>query len=234
MKNYILTYTTNICAYNAKSTDNILFANGGLITIQLFKEVFDYQEACKKLEDYIVKHLDAEYNDDDAHYYINNEKVYGIGKNGFTYGGITYKIEYIFDYESICDEYCPECECDQVLVDYFAPQFCPNCGDIMLPCNLCEQCVAKCPLNNLLEYIKETKNEIVFVRGAMRLNGVFYQNLNYVKVHGNLIGRKVFWLDPCFFNKELHTSEWKEIKKIKGNIILFADGTEALFNECYI
>jgi predicted RNA-binding Zn-ribbon protein involved in translation (DUF1610 family) len=43
-------------------------------------------------------------------------------------------------------EYCPHC-CDEVeLEERFEPQVCPNCGNVLFPCSMCEECITNCPL----------------------------------------------------------------------------------------
>lgn len=71
------------------------------------------------------------------------------------------------------------------------------------------------------------------------VSSLYLQNLDlfylYNLVRNNsLIGRKVFWLDPCAFDDREHTSDWKTITKIEDDFIILDDATEVYPNECYI
>jgi hypothetical protein len=135
--------------------------------------------------------------------------------------------------DTICFEWCQNCENEVILVNYFAPQICPSCGKIILPCNMCEGCVSNCPLADLKTYIEETNTEIVFEDEVLRVNGKYLKNVSSIDKPKYLIGKEVFWLDPCFLRKEYHTSDWKEIADVKGDIVICTDDTEVLLNECY-
>lgn len=53
----------------------------------------------------------------------------------------------ILDYCDTCVEFCPHCECEVELRTEFVKQICPNCGEIIAPCNLCGgECIKNCPL----------------------------------------------------------------------------------------
>ena len=41
-------------------------------------------------------------------------------------------------------EYCPHCDAEVEIANKFIPQVCPNCGEIILPCNMCFDC-KDCP-----------------------------------------------------------------------------------------
>ncbi len=155
-----------------------------------------------------------------------------------------YKVEEVFNrsYEdlfydaindTICFEWCQNCENEVILVNYFAPQICPICKKVTLPCNMCEVCVTNCPLADLKKYAEETNNEIVFEDEILRVNGVYLKSLPDVANPKVYIGKKIFWLDPCFLRKEYHTSDWKEIADVKGDIVICTDDTEVLLDECY-
>lgn len=71
------------------------------------------------------------------------------------------------------------------------------------------------------------------------VNDLYLQNLDlfylYELVRDNsLIGRKVFWLDPCAIDDREHTSDWKTITDIEDGVITLDDETEAYISECYI
>lgn len=135
--------------------------------------------------------------------------------------------------DTICFEWCQNCENEVILVNYFAPQICPICKKVTLPCNMCEVCVTNCPLADLKKYAEETNNEIVFEDEILRVNGVYLKSLPDVANPKVYIGKKIFWLDPCFLRKEYHTSDWKEIADVKGDIVICTDDTEVLLDECY-
>lgn len=62
-------------------------------------------------------------------------------------------------------EYCPDCDTEVELKTVFSVQVCPNCGELILPCALCDhdKCdCANCPLEAikkdiLSKYTKEVK-----------------------------------------------------------------------------
>lgn len=71
------------------------------------------------------------------------------------------------------------------------------------------------------------------------VNDLYLQNLDlfylYNLVRDNsLIGRKVFWLDPCAIDEREHTSDWKIITDIEDGVITLDNATEVYVNECYI
>jgi hypothetical protein len=94
-------------------------------------------------------------------------------------------------------------------------------------------CVSNCPLADLKKYIEETDIEIVFENEILRVNGKYLKSLPDVANPKVLIGKEIFWLDPCFLRKEYHTSDWKEIADVKGDIVICTDDTEVLLDECY-
>lgn len=51
-------------------------------------------------------------------------------------------------YENSCTiEWCPDCEVEVVLLAEFKEQICPNCGERILPCSICEDMAcSRCPL----------------------------------------------------------------------------------------
>ena len=52
----------------------------------------------------------------------------------------------MLDYPDKVDEYCPHCQTDVQLDAKFEQQICPNCGKMILPCNLCDW--NRCDCNN--------------------------------------------------------------------------------------
>lgn len=71
------------------------------------------------------------------------------------------------------------------------------------------------------------------------VNDLYLQNLDLFYLYdivsnNSLIGRKVFWLDPCAFDENEHTSDWKTITDIEDGIITLDDATEVYLSECYI
>ena len=52
----------------------------------------------------------------------------------------------IFDFVDTIVEYCPHCGKEVVLDSRFELQTCPICKNKIAPCNLCTECVKKCPL----------------------------------------------------------------------------------------
>ena len=71
------------------------------------------------------------------------------------------------------------------------------------------------------------------------VNDLYLQNLDLfylydLIVNDSLIGRKVFWLDPCALDNREHTSDWKIITDIEDGVITLDDATEAYVSECYI
>ena len=162
--------------------------------------------------------------DNDIRGNFNLEEVYKRSYEDLFYDAID---------DTISFEWCQNCEDDIILVNYFAPQICPICKEVILPCNMCEECVNNCPLADLKKYVEETNNEIVFENEILRVNGVYLKFLPDVVDTKVYIGKKIFWFDPCFLRKEYHTSNWKEIADVKGNIVICTDDTEVLLDECY-
>lgn len=71
------------------------------------------------------------------------------------------------------------------------------------------------------------------------VNNLYLQNLDlfylYDLVRDNsLIGRKVFWLDPCAFDDREHTSDWKTITDIEDGVITLDNASEVYVSECYM
>ena len=71
------------------------------------------------------------------------------------------------------------------------------------------------------------------------VNDLYLQNLDLFYLYdlvkdNSLIGRKVFWLDPCALDDREHTSDWKTITDIEDGVITLDDATEAYVSECYI
>lgn len=71
------------------------------------------------------------------------------------------------------------------------------------------------------------------------VNDLYLQNLDLFYLHdlvndNSLIGRKVFWLDPCALDNREHTSDWKTITDIEDGVITLDDATEAYVSECYM
>ena len=162
--------------------------------------------------------------DNDIRGNFNLEEVYKRSYEDLFYDAID---------DTICFEWCQNCENEVILVNYFAPQICPICKKVILPCNLCEECVSNCPLADLKKYIEETDIEVVFENEILRVNGKYLKSLPDVDNPKVFIGKEIFWLDPCFLRKEYHTSDWKEIADVKGDIVICTDDTEVLLDECY-
>ena len=71
------------------------------------------------------------------------------------------------------------------------------------------------------------------------VNNLYLQNLDLfylydLVVNDSLIGRKVFWLDPCALDNREHTSDWKTITDIEDGVITLDNATEVYVSECYI
>lgn len=71
------------------------------------------------------------------------------------------------------------------------------------------------------------------------VNDLYLQNLDLFYLYdlvkdNSLIGRKVFWLDPCAIDDREHTSDWKTITDIEDGVITLDDETEVYVSECYI
>ena len=71
------------------------------------------------------------------------------------------------------------------------------------------------------------------------INDLYLQNLDLfylydLIVNDSLIGRKVFWLDPCALDNREHTSDWKTITDIEDGVITLDNATEVYVSECYI
>ena len=71
------------------------------------------------------------------------------------------------------------------------------------------------------------------------VNDLYLQNLDLfylydLFVNDSLIGRKVFWLDPCALDNREHTSDWKTITDIEDGVITLDNATEVYVSECYI
>ena len=53
----------------------------------------------------------------------------------------------VSDFDEYCDEYCPCCD-TEVVIPSFGVSFCPNCGELIIPCSMCSpdyhDC-SKCP-----------------------------------------------------------------------------------------
>lgn len=162
--------------------------------------------------------------DNDLHDDFNLEDVFSRSYEELFYDAID---------DTICFEWCQKCENEVIFVNYFAPQICPICKKVTLPCNMCEVCVSNCPLADLKKYAEETNNEIVFENEVLRVNGKYLKSLPDVANPKVYIGKEIFWLDPCFLRKEYHTSDWKEIADVKEDIVICTDGTEVLLDECY-
>lgn len=238
---FTITETNHIKNYKNNVDKKILKIENNYITTQLFEDWYGTYYGCiEKLEEFITNNFNAVYNEEDKNYYIDNEPVYKLGDDSFTYEGITYSVVDINNIDITEYEYCNECDNEQLIVSSFAPQICPECGKIIMPCTLCEECVKNCPLVELKKYLQETNNEIIFIDGEMRLNGIYYQNLFDILERDMpnkfpFVNRKVFWVDPAFHRKKYHTSDWKIIAECKNDeIVIFTDGTEALTSECFI
>ena len=235
METYIVTATQHISSNeNIVTPFNILKSDNNHITFNLLGRLFTRYDALAKLEEFFVKKYDAVFNENDNCYYINEEKVYHIGDTIAYVNGVKYEVTDHWEIQNRIFEYCNECGNEEILVNYFAPQRC-ECGEILMPCCLCEICIKNCPLMGLKKYMEETNIEIVFDNKCLRVDGTYLTPITKIdKAKQRLIGRKVFWLDPRFLCMEYHTSAWKTIADIKGNIVIFDCGTEVYMNECYI
>jgi len=47
------------------------------------------------------------------------------------------------------------------------------------------------------------------------------------------VGDEVFWIDPCYWRGDEHTSRWAKVTDIRGEIIELDNGTEVTINELY-
>ena len=47
------------------------------------------------------------------------------------------------------------------------------------------------------------------------------------------IGDEVFWVDPCYWKGDEHTSKWGIVTDIRGEIIELNNGTETYLNDLY-
>jgi hypothetical protein len=47
------------------------------------------------------------------------------------------------------------------------------------------------------------------------------------------IGDEVFWIDPCYWRGDEHTSRWAEVTDIRGEIIELDNHTEVYLEELY-
>lgn len=47
------------------------------------------------------------------------------------------------------------------------------------------------------------------------------------------IGDEVFWIDPCYWRGDEHTSKWGIVTDIRGEIIELNNGTEVYLEELY-
>lgn len=71
----------------------------------------------------------------------------------------------------------------------------------------------------------------------LNVDGLYLKNLDSFDLFDlmkDIIGRKVFWLDPCALRGDEHTSGWREITEIDGDIVFLDNDTEVFINECYI
>lgn len=48
------------------------------------------------------------------------------------------------------------------------------------------------------------------------------------------VGDNVFWVDPCFWRGEKHTSRWGIVTDISGDMITIDNNTEVLLTELYL
>ena len=47
------------------------------------------------------------------------------------------------DFDGYCDEWCPCCD-TEVVIPSFGVSFCPNCGELILPCSMCDASYNDC------------------------------------------------------------------------------------------
>lgn len=48
-----------------------------------------------------------------------------------------------------------------------------------------------------------------------------------------VVGEEVFWIDPCYWRGDEHTSRWAKVTDIRGEIIELDNGTEVTIDELY-
>ena len=48
-----------------------------------------------------------------------------------------------------------------------------------------------------------------------------------------VVGDEVFWIDPCYWRGEEHSSKWGVVTDIRGEIIELNNGTETTIDELY-
>ena len=53
-----------------------------------------------------------------------------------------YRVEVVaddgdYDFQPYCDEWCACCD-SEVVIPSFGVSFCPNCGELILPCSMCD------------------------------------------------------------------------------------------------
>ena len=233
----IKTHKNNIHKFNYM---RLLFVEGDIVTLQMNRGVISsFAEGEELLIKLLGKLFDIETNTDNG-VILYEEKIYHKGSGYCVVQGTTFALDAEEDYLKYlpCYEYCNECETESEFVPYFAPQRCEGCGKFMPPCNMCEDmCCDNCPLAELLECANESGYEIVFDNDTLRVDDTYLTCIEeFINVFNieYYIGRKVFWLDPCFFRKEYHTSTWATISEIEGDMVVLDNGTECLLSECYI
>ena len=230
---YIITCTTN--KKNNSTYKNIRSLMDNNVTYGVAK-FLSYRDALAEMENILENEYDAEY-DLDKSFFVNEECVYKIGDKSFFVEGKYYEVIDV-DCIDVGYEYCNECEDESEIVNYFAPQRCQNCGKFNLPCSICEnQNCSCCPLKYALNYAIENEIEIVFDNDGLRVDGVYLTPIESFINEGNmniLVGRTVFWLDPCFKDNREHTSYWYKVVSVNGDILTLENCTECLITECYI
>ena len=77
--------------------------------------------------------------------------------------------------------------------------------------------------------IIESDNGILFIEDDER--GLL--ELYPLKKDDVFIGNNVFWIDPCYWRGEEHTSHWGTITDVRGEIIELDNGTEVTIDELY-
>ena len=48
------------------------------------------------------------------------------------------------------------------------------------------------------------------------------------------VGDEVYWIDPCFWDGDIHTSRWATIQEVREEMIVLDGDTEVLINELYV
>ena len=135
-------------------------------------------------------------------------------------------------------EYCNHCEDEVKLEGVLLPQFCPDCGKVVVPCGaLCESMnCSNCPIQAHIDYIKSSGYEIIpFDDEVIRVNGKTFERLDCVDNMDYYVGRMIFWLDPCFWDNREHTSDRALLMEIcNEEMAILSNNAEVFLNEIYV